>query len=156
MKNLLIASLLLLTSCASGPVYSGIADNQQTKVVIYRGANLFNTWGTYWIEMNNQQICDLHDSAFVVRIVNPGQVNISSSKFGTLGTSKVNFSIKKGETVYIKMEVNGNKMFSGIFGGLIGSATNEAIDENAGPVYLGTVSKDKAHTEMQGLNQDCQ
>lgn len=157
MKKLILASLFLLANCASGPVYSGIEQPKNTaKIVVYRPGNYFNSLGTYWLEFNGKEVCDIHNAAFMVRDVEPGSLTISSSKFGALGTSRITLTAKAGETVYVKEEINGDKMFSGIFGGMIGSATSEAISENAGPVYLGTVNPDLAKAELQGLSQDCQ
>lgn len=154
MKNLIIASLLLLTSCASGPAYSGHID-EGTKVVVYRGSEFLNFSAKFWVEINGVEVCKLHNGGYLVHDVQPGKINIGSSNWGSVGTSRIAFDIKKGQTVYVKMEMNGQRTFSSAAGGLIGQLTDETISENAGPVYLGVVGKDKANTEMQGLSEEC-
>lgn len=157
MKKLILASLFLLANCASGPVYSGIEQPKSTaKIVVYRPSTFINFTARFWVEVNGIEVCKLHNGAFLVSDVQPGKINIASSNFGSVGTSRITLTAKAGETVYVKMEMNGQRATTGMLGGILGQATDEVIAENAGPVYLGTVNADAAKADLQGLNQDCQ
>lgn len=159
MRELLCVSLLWLAACsASGPEYSGLSSVSSPKVgriVMYREDSIYDITQTFWVEADGKQICSLHNASYFVKEVTPGNHYITSSRFMAIGTSKMPLTVKAGETVYAKMEVSGSRAMGGIFGGVLANTVQETITENAGPVYLGTVSKDKAQAEMQGLNEDC-
>lgn len=156
MNKLIILASLLLANCASGPVYSSINQpaQEQAKIVVYRPDAFLNMTSRFWVEVNGIEICKLHNNAFLTYDIAPGKITIASSNFGSIGTSRLTLTAKPNETVYVKMENNGQRAFSGALG-IVGQLTDETISENAGPVYLGTVSKDKAHDEMHGLSEDC-
>lgn len=159
MKRLFILASLLLANCAaSGPVYSTLEPPHPAKarLVLYRPDSIYDMTRKFWVEGNGQQLCSLHNGSFFVKELAPGNYYLTSSRFMAIGTSKLNLAIKAGETIYAKMEVSGSRVVSGIFGGIIANTVEETVSENAGPVYLGTVSKDKAQAEMQGLHEDCQ
>lgn len=153
--NKYILCLLLLAGCASGPTYSGI-EHGKTQIVIYRPSALASFSARFWIEVNGNEFCKLHNAAFVIHPAEPGKITLGSSNFGSMGTSKITFDLRQGQTIFVKMEVNGQRTLTGAVGGIIGQTIDGEISENAGPVYLGTVSKETAHQEMQGLSQDCQ
>lgn len=159
MKRLIIVASLLLAGCSgSGPVYSSIDAPVPTKakLVMYRPESLYDITQTFWVEENGQQLCSLHNGSYFAKEITPGNHYLTSSRFMAIGTSKLLVTAKAGEIVYAKMEVSGSRAVGGIFGGIIANTIEETVSENAGPVYLGTVSKDKAQAEMQGLNEDCQ
>jgi len=145
--------LLLLTSCASGPAYSELPEG--TQIVVYRPSDFINFSSRFWIEDNGTEFCRLHNAAFVVHQVEPGKHTLSSSNWGSVGTSRISFDVKLGETVYVKMDMNGERALTGAIGGMIANAGDEAISSN-GPVYLGNVTREKALHELQGLSRDCQ
>lgn len=158
MKRLIILASLLLANCAaSGPVYSNIGapTPKMGKIVLYRPSTIFDITQTFWVEDNGAQLCSLHNGSFFAKEVVPGNHYLTSSRFMAVGTSKLNVTVKAGETVYAKMEVNAGRTIGGVFGGILANTVQETVSENAGPVYLGTVSMDKAQAEMQGLNEDC-
>lgn len=154
MRNILLISLLL-AGCASGPAFSGI-DQGKTQIVVYRSSALASFSARFWIEDNGNEFCKLHNSAFTTHQTEPGKHTLGSSNFGSIGTSKITFDIKKGQTIYVKMEVNGQRTLTGTVGGILGQTVDNQISENAGPVYLGLVSRETAQAELQGLSQDCQ
>lgn len=163
MKNLILASLLLLSACsATGPTYSTLdgtvtkASTGTSKIVIYREANFINGGARYWVELNGVEVCKLHQASFLIHDVHPGIVNVAASNFGSLGTSRMTVEVKPGQTVYVKMAVNGSRATVGVLGGLIASAAEEGIENNSGPVFLGEVSKQVASQEMAAMNMDCQ
>lgn len=158
-RRILLSILLLTGGCAAnGPAYSSVAQPKAdtVKIVVYRPDAFLNFTARFWVEVNGVEICKLHNGSYLTYDAQPGKINIASSNFGSFGTSRLTVNAKAGQTIYVKMEMNGGRAFSGMAGGMLGQATDEVVSENAGPVYLGTSSKDKAEAEMQGLNQDCQ
>lgn len=153
MKKIMLVSLLL-ASCASGPSFSALP--VQTQIVVYRPSGFMSFSARFWIEDNGNEYCKLHNAAFVVHPTDPGKHTLGSSNFGSIGTSKITFDVKPGQTIYVKMEVNGQRTLTGTVGGILGQTVDNQISENAGPVYLGIVSKETAQAELQGLSQDCQ
>lgn len=157
-RRILLSILLLTGGCsASGPTYSSLGLNQAaTRVVVYREANFINGGARYWIELNGIEICRLHQDSFVIQNVQPGTINIASSNFGSFGTSRMTTHLKVGQTVYIKMAMNGSRATAGVLGGAIASAVSEGVEDSSGPVFLGEVSKQVATQEMATMKQDCE
>lgn len=157
MKKIILVSLLL-ASCASGPTYSGYTQLilNRSQIVVYRPSNFLSFSARFWLEDNGNEFCKLHNAAFVVHPVEPGKHTLGSSNFGSVGTSKITVDVRPGQTVYVKMEVNGQRTFTGAIGGMFGQGLDNQVSDESGPVYLGTVSKETAQVELQGLSQDCQ
>lgn len=157
MKKLAIILTILLSACSgTGPLYSPQdVPKNMARVVLYRESNFWNMGEAYWVEFNGNQVCDLHNGSYMTRDVNPGDLNIASSSFGSIGTSRIALSLKPKQIIFVKMEVNGQRVFSGVFGGVIGNAVDEGVSSNNGPVMLGTVNEVTAKSEMTSMHQDC-
>lgn len=155
MKNVAMLMLIFLASCNSGPYYSySQIPNNKSRIVLYREQNIWNSAINYWVEFNDVQICNISNKHYLIRDVEPGNVNISSSVFGSVGTSRISIFLKPNQTLFIKMEINEQRSLSGMFG-LIGNAIDEGVSSNNGPVYLGEVSKETAEHDLIKMRQDC-
>ena len=159
-KTFILSTALFLIGCsASGPSYSNLSPSiteasTGSKIIVYRESNFINGTARFWVEMNGIEVCRLHNGSFLIHDVEPGKVTIASSNFGSYGTSRITVNAKPRKTVYIKMTMNGGRVMAGTLGGAIANATDEAIEENSGPVYLGEVNAQTAKTEMANMNYE--
>lgn len=153
--------LLLLSACAaSGPHYyemdkSGVSASAKTsKILIYRTDQLPNFSTSYWIEVNGEQRCDLHNASFAVIDVEPGYNTITTSRFGIVGTSRIELSTRLGEVSYVRFDQKTGRAMLGVLGGVLAGAISESAETQPGPVYLAKVSKQSAMSEMGSYNYE--
>jgi hypothetical protein len=152
MKRLIILASLMLANCAaSGPKYDLVSHDvltpkpNEAKLIIARTDHYFGSAGTYWVEVNGQQVCDLHNASFMAHDLLPGRSTIASSVFGGLGTSTIGIDAKAGETIYVILDIKKERYYAAAFGGYGGEAMAEAVDDNAGPVHLIRVKSADLH-----------
>jgi len=165
MKQAILLVLLGMTACAaSGPQYSAInkdivtASDNKAKIVIYRMKEFYGSANTYWVEMNGKQFCDIHDGSFAIYETTPTTVNLATSTFGVVGTSRLSVKLAPRETVYVRFEQKDSRIASGLFGGVIGQAINEGVSDSPGPINLTVVPRSVAESEMYSFRHevDCQ
>lgn len=149
----LICVLLLLSGCAaSGPKYMDInqqdmaANGQQAKIIIYRPNQLLHFATAYWVEINGQQACDLHNDSFMVYGADPGKNIITSSRFSMFGTSRLALNLKAGEVAYVRLDI---KASHALFG-MLAAAT----DDTDGPVALSRMTKEEAISEIGSMGSE--
>lgn len=164
MKIFILFVFLFLTACAaSGTKYQNLSDNALTspknaaKIVLYRTDQTLGFAGTYWVEDNGEQICDIHNSSYLIHDANVGLNIITSSKFGRIGTARLKLNLKPQETIYVRMDQKSGRFFGAMAGSFVGDAVIEGASDSSGPVELTIVTKETASKEMidMGQEEDC-
>ncbi|MFY9288782.1 MAG: hypothetical protein WAO98_09815 [Alphaproteobacteria bacterium] len=146
---LLAVGSAVLTACAAtGPSFQ-LRSSDKPQIVIYRTNHTVGFGASYWVEINGQQVCDLHNSSFMIYAAQPGENIITSSAFGRVGTAKLTLNLRSKEVVYVRMEQ------TGVTGAMLFGVIGDAIENDAGPVKLEIVSKNVAEEGMKEMGQDC-
>ena len=135
---ILLPLLLLIAGCATGvtpaapapanPAPSGVSASQLT--VFYPsyivGANPMVT-------INGVDTCRIATGSAFHLNVSPGNVTITSSKFGSIGTSSLSFTAVAGQTYYVKYSLAQGEIWAGMFGSFLGEAIQQAATKHPGP-----------------------
>lgn len=125
MRNpLLLASLLMLNACAASgvPFEPSPPPKSMASLVVYRpsvyAANATNT-----LKVNGHEVgCRLLGGGYVIVPVQPGQVTLTTTKWGDFGTSSYSLHTVPGKLYPVRVQLNHALMAAAIGAGLIGSA----------------------------------
>lgn len=154
------AALLSLSACtitANGPLYNeaGIKKTKEPLIVIYKNPSALGAAaGMYSVDINGEERCRLHTGSFFIPQNVSGNTLISSSMFGTPGTSKLRINTEHGKTYYVRIDVDSNKESAGMGAGLIGLLVAEAASDTAGPFVISLVDPEYAKMELQKLHKE--
>lgn len=150
--RIFLLGLLCLTSCASiGPSYEAMDKNvfKQSEIVILRDDHPLFHNGTFWVEIDGQQVCDLHAEAFLVHPTDTGRHTIQSSLFGEIGTAHINIDVRPGQITYVKMVYKSSRTYDAMFFGPVGQEIAELNDTTSGPVLLTQITEIEALGKMR-------
>lgn len=149
--------LLFLTACsATGPEFKDVSipvSKDSATVVIYRpkATPLFGEGGMYSVEVNGQEKCMLHNSAFLVADKLSGVVNVSSSVWSEPGTTRIKFQTRPGKISYVRMQMNDSRQATAILTGYVGLWITEGVSSQSGPFVFTLVEESQAKEELKAL-----
>lgn len=148
--------LLVLSGCAASGEQFKIVDpvNSKATLIVYRLEPLSLT--PYTIAINGIDSCRLHHEAYFTKIIDAGQITISTSYWSMPGTSRITFDAKNGNIYYIRVTHNTENSLSSSFGGIIGQEIYQSASDEPGPMKFYLMNNDIAKQELAETNQDCQ
>lgn len=155
--RLLIALLLLSACTASGANFESfsVPKSDRATVIIYRDNPFYALFATLSFQVNEKNVCALHNSSFYIQQNIEGPITISASTWDLPGTSILTFNTKPKEVYYVKMNVNSEKQIIGGISGMAGTLISEKSSTIKGPYIFTLMDSNMAKNELSNLKRDC-
>lgn len=154
MRHIVLLMALLVSGCvSSGPAFNKTMLDNST-VIVYRMNEFTGSAGTYPIEINGKNACDLHFRAFYT-IDNPNKLVIGAQLWHEPGVSRITINPTNG-TQYVRIRMDNSKQLTAFLGGQLSVIGQEAISESKGPFILSKIPESQALRELEGLKRDCE